>query len=294
MILTHIAKREEPLKNCLTRELQISSTLLKRLKYASAIRVDGKTVQINHLLLPGQRIDLDLDAAEQPCDVLPEAGELVILYEDAALLAVCKPRGMLTHPSHGRSTGTLLGRVLAHTPQAHAVSRLDRDTTGVVLFAKNAYVQDRVVIEQKVYTALAWGRFEQAWGTVDASIGRMDSLQEGSLLPTMKRTVGEGKPAVTHYAVERVRMLHATPCSRLRLYPQTGRTHQLRVHCASLGHPLLGDRLYGTAESAALSEQLALPGHLLHAGMLRFCHPITGETVSVQCEDDFETLLADR
>lgn len=288
MILSYTVSRTELLKYSLRRELQVSSTLLKRLKYADAVLVNGTAQHVDYRLVPGDHVSVDLDMAEPPAGAPAEPGELTVLYEDDALLAVSKPSGMLTHPSPARSDGTLLGRVLAHTKFAHVVNRLDRDTTGIVLFAKNAYVQDRVRIVEKVYTALAWGRFAEQKGTIDLPIGRAaDEPGEEPKLPTMKRIVGEGQRAVTHYEVLDEWMLGGEICSLLRLCPETGRTHQLRVHCASLGHPLLGDGLYGHTESLTLSRLLGLSGQLLHAGRLTVRHPIDGRIVSVECADHF-------
>ena len=167
MILTHTATRTGKLLTFLRRELALSSSLVKRLKWQNAFLVDGDPVHTDHMILPGMTITVVLDEAAP--EFPPEDGPLDILYEDEALLAVDKPAGLLMHPSFYRDTGTLANRLLGYYRRTgqpcavHPVSRLDRDTFGVVLLAKNAHIHAKMMAQmqagqvQKTYEALIWG-----------------------------------------------------------------------------------------------------------------------------------------
>ena len=272
----------------LRHTLGFSAAMTRRLKNAAAIHVDGQNVFTTHVLRCGQHVLLSLDAAEPPCGVEPEDGPLEVLYEDDGLLAVNKPEGCLTHPSHARYTGTLAGFVCGYLaahgglPCCHAVNRLDRDTSGVVLFAKNSYMMERLSAALqapeagKEYLALVLGVPSPAGGVIDLPIARA-SAQD------LRRIVAPGgQRAVTRYET-----VCSGPCggetvSLLRLRLMTGRTHQIRVHCQAMGFPLLGDRLYGTGASAAFSQHLGLTAHALHAETLSFVHPLTGLAVRLR------------
>ena len=158
----------------------------------------------------------------------------------------------------------------------HAVNRLDRDTSGVILFAKSAYAKSiSTGLEyEKIYLAVVYGSPKADSGTVDLPIKRANETD-------MRRvTAPDGSPSVTHYTVLRRYGSH----SLLRLRLETGRTHQIRVHMAAIGHPLLGDKLYGSEASSTLSETLGVPHQLLHAESLRFIHPISGDEISLRSE----------
>ena len=218
-------------------------------------------------------------------------GELHILYEDDALIAVDKPAGLLVHPSFSRNTGTLANFLLGYYQKTaqpcavHPVSRLDRDTFGVVLLAKNAHVHAKLCemsksgAIEKTYRAAVFGCPPEAEGIVDAPIAR---VSETSLLRCVRE---DGKPARSRY-----RVLAATQdTSLLELHPLTGRTHQLRLHCACLGCPILGDPQYGTAASRAFSAAHGLFSQQLCAASLRFSHPISEKTVEIR--SDFAVTL---
>ena len=274
MELTHTARREGRLSSFLKEEMRMSTGLMNRLKWNGRLFVNGVARHTDYAVQPGDMITavLDEEAPQYPA----EDAQLTVLYEDDHILAVDKPAGMLIHPSHATMEGTLANRVIGYyrkTGQSsafHPVTRLDRDTFGVVLLAKNAYVhallnqmhKDGKI--QKTYHALVLGGPGADSGIIDAPITRRP-------LPSLLRYVDrEGKPSVTEYTVlerrERICLLE--------LRPVTGRTHQLRVHCAHMGFPILGDPQYGseTAKSFANTQQLC-------ARQLEFVHPITGETM---------------
>jgi len=279
MILTLSAPRGgQTVREAARRELLVSATLLRRLKAADAIRVNGERAFADRRLAAGDTLTLDLSAAEPPCDLVPERGHVEVLWENEGLIAVNKPCGMIVHPTHARYTGTLSNLVAGYLPEpvCHAVNRLDRDTSGVVLFAKNAYWKDlasRALDKsgEKTYLALICGLPAPLSGTVDAPIDRREA---GALLRVVSET---GKCAVTHYET----IASDGACSLVRLRLETGRTHQIRVHMQHIGCPVLGDGLYRTDASAALSARLGLTAQALHAQTLAFGLPFNRGHVTV-------------
>lgn len=282
MNLTHIAARAGRLSSFLREEMAMSAGLVNRLKWQEKILVNGKPEHTDFPVQPGDVISVLLDApqAEYPA----EQGDLTILYEDAYILAVDKPAGMLIHPSRSRNSGTLANYVLGYyektrqTCAFHPLTRLDRDTFGVVLLAKNAHISALLQAGkmQKIYHALTVGGPEAASGIIDAPIARKP-------LPSLLREIREdGKPSVTEYKVlERNGII-----CKLELRPITGRTHQLRLHCAHMGFPILGDPQYGNGESMAISTQMGISTQRLCAKKLEFCHPVTGEFMTILSEQN--------
>ena len=275
MELEHIAQHSGRLSDFLRQELRMSAGLMNRLKWGDGITVNGICRHTDYAVMPGDRIRVRLDepAAEYPA----EAGPLTVLYEDDHLLMADKPAGMLIHPSRAQNSGTLANRVLAHYRATghdsafHPVTRLDRDTFGIVLLAKNSHIHS--LLQQtgirKTYHALTFGGPAADCGIIDAPIARRP-------LPSLLRFVSpEGKPSVTEYEVlERSEML-----CKLDLRPITGRTHQLRLHCAHMGWPILGDPQYNSPESVEFSQEFGLKSQLLCAKSLEFHHPITDEPI---------------
>lgn len=286
MELRCTVSREAKLLSVLRQELSMSSTLVKRLKYQNAYRVNGVAVHTDFLVKPGDTVTVRLD---EPTPVYPaEDGALHILYEDDSLIAVDKPAGMLVHPSSACNTGTLANRLTAYYQKTgqpcaiHPVSRLDRDTFGVVLLAKNAHVhallcaQSKAGQIEKVYHALVLGAPPAAEGILSAPIAR---LAPPSLLRCIR---ADGKEART-----RCRVLRTDgQFSLLALQPLTGRTHQLRVHCAHFGFPILGDPQYGSDASRAVSARLGLTYQQLCAVRLAFVHPMTQKNVEIRSDLD--------
>ena len=270
MELKHIARREGRLSSFLLGELEMSSSLMNKLKWGDGIQVNGEPQRTNFPVKPGDVITVRLD--EEEPEYPAEMGELSILYEDDWLLAVDKPAGMLIHPSHSCFSGTLANRVAGYYAQTgqksafHPLTRLDRDTFGIVLLAKNAHVHTLLqnTRVRKTYHALTFGGPIEDSGIIDAPIARKP-------LPSLLREIREdGKPSVTEY-----RVLERGEVCKLALRPVTGRTHQLRLHCAYMGFPILGDPQYGSEESHAFSSQFGLMAQLLCAKRLEFIHPVT-------------------
>ncbi len=281
-----IAAREGQLSSFLRGELKMSSSLMNKLKWGDALRVNGEVQRTNYPVRPGDMITVRLD--EESPEYPAEDGPLTILYEDAYLLAVDKPAGMLIHPSRSRNSGTLANFVAGYyhrngQPSAfHPLTRLDRDTYGIVLLAKSAHVHTLLQSCQvrKTYHALTYGGPAENRGIIDAPIARRP-------LPSLLRCISpEGKPSVTEYEV----LERRDGLCKLALRPITGRTHQLRLHCAHMGFPILGDPQYGTELTGALSREMGLTGQLLCAKGLELTHPITGQPLRLESRMDIEIM----
>ena len=266
-----------PLRNVLRSSLRLSAAMVRRLKAADAFRVNGVSVHTDYRMQPGDVLTLTLTEPEP--DFPAENGELSVLYEDDCILAVDKPRGMIVHPTHARLTGTLANRVWGYIrgnggDGCHIVNRLDRDTGGVVLFAKNSHVCALMgdAVTEKLYRAVVCGVPAQECGSITFPIRRLNETD-------MKRVCAEdGSEARTDYQV----LESGNGLSLLELRLHTGRTHQIRVHCAEMGWPLLGDRLYGTEESITRSEALGETMQNLWCVRMTFRHPLTGEHITVE------------
>ena len=268
MELKHIATREGRLSSFLRDEMKMSSGLMNRLKWQQKIFVNGVPQHNDYQVQAGDVITVPLD--EEEPEFPAQDGPLTILYEDEYLLAVDKPAGMLIHPSRSRFDGTLANFVAGYYQRTgqksafHPLTRLDRDTFGIVLLTKNAHIHSllQLTVVKKTYHALTLGGPETDTGTIDAPIGRKE-------LPSLLREVREdGKESVTEYEV----MERGELC-KLALHPITGRTHQLRVHCAYMGWPIIGDPQYGG--DAAM--EFGWTSQALCARELEFEHPVTGE-----------------
>ena len=280
MEITHISKAGGRLSSVLREEMGMSMSLMNKLKWSDRLLVNGVPCHTDHTVQPGDRVTALLPDGEP--EYPAQDGPLTILYEDAHFLAVDKPAGMLIHPSRSCFTGTLANYVLGYykkTGQScafHPITRLDRDTFGVVLLAKNPHIHSLIMGKlqtgevRKTYFALVFGE-PAVEGVVDAPIARREK-------PSLLRYVdASGKESLTTYR----RLESRGSYSLLELHPITGRTHQLRVHCAYIGHPILGDPQYGDAESQELSRKMGIETQALCAGILEFVHPITGEKVTV-------------
>ena len=271
MQLTHIARRSGRLSSFLREEMEMSAGLMNRLKWQDKLYVNGVPRHTDYPVAPGDVITVPLEEPEPQYPA--QEGSLTILYEDEHILAVDKPAGMLIHPSRSQFTDTLANFVAGYyqkTGQAaafHPVTRLDRDTFGVVLLGKNSHTHALLSQNplEKTYEALVYGAPTQAEGVIDAPIARRP-------LPSLLRQVSpEGKPSLTRYRV----LSRQEKTALLALTPVTGRTHQLRVHCAYMGFPIVGDPQYGSPESQAFSREMGAATQLLCAKTLRFSHPIT-------------------
>ncbi|ABO49882.1 pseudouridine synthase, RluA family [Desulforamulus reducens MI-1] len=260
----------------LRREVGVSRTLLRRAKRNRVILLNQLPVKTNVTVKTGEVLELWMGSQET--QVVPERMELNILYEDAHLLAVNKPPGMLVHPLTNETSGTLANGVLYHWLQQgtidrfRPVHRLDRNTSGIVLIARNPYVQQQLQIQMKQgqfvrrYLALVKGKVQPEQGVIQAPI----ALEEGSFIKRMISPAG--KEAISHYQVLRT----FNQASLVRVELETGRTHQVRVHMAHMGHPLLGDSLYG-GDTSNIKRQA------LHCAYLAFNHPVQGSRIKISC-----------
>ncbi len=275
MDLTYTATRADRLSVILREDMRLSAGLMNRLKWQDRLYVNGIPRHTDYPVAMGDVVTVPMDDPDP--DYPAEDGTLTVLYEDRHLLAVDKPAGMLIHPSRSRLTGTLANRVLGYYQRTgqncafHPMTRLDRDTFGIVLLAKNSHVHSLLQQTpcQKFYHALVFGGPAGDSGILDAPIARKP-------LPSLLREVRpDGKPCRTEFQV----LTRDEKLCKLELQPITGRTHQLRVHCAHYGFPILGDPQYGSVESLAFSETLGLQTQALCAARLELIHPMTGETL---------------
>ncbi len=257
---------------------ELSRSYVQKLLKESKVLANEKAVKASYKVQEGDRIQLFLPEPES-LDILPENIPLDILYEDADVLVINKPKGMVVHPAAGHTTGTLVNAVLYHCQgnlsgingvmRPGIVHRIDKDTTGALLVCKNDNAH-RILAQQlkehsikRRYRAVVSGSFSEEEGTVEGPIGRHPIDRK-----KMAINYKNGKDAVTHYQVlEKLKNASYVEC---RL--ETGRTHQIRVHMASIGHPLLGDEIYGSGKNP-----YHLQGQALHAMVLGFVHPSTGE-----------------
>lgn len=270
-IVTLPTEEECPAKSYLMRVCGISSGLWKRIKHSGTFAVNGiPVIAARTMLHTGDIVSYELPIVSS---VTPEQLPLVIVYEDADLLIIDKPAGQLVHPTTREAHGTVANAVRGlyeargMTLDFHPCHRLDRNTTGLLLIAKHPEVQYQMAKQDTLtreYLALIDGALTPPIGTIDAPIARA--------LPSiiLRRVAPDGKPARTHYRTEWTNVHH----SLLRLWLETGRTHQIRVHLAHLGHPLLGDDLYGGSKDL-------IPRHALHSTQLTLTHPRTGERLSI-------------
>lgn len=268
------------------RERDMSRSRLQRLIELGRIRINDQVVRPSQKIKPGDRITMDVPKAE-PLALQGEAIPLEVLFEDDQLLILNKPPGIVVHPAPGNWTGTLVNALLHYfqvsggtvsniggKERPGLVHRLDKDTSGVMVIAKTDHAHRHLSGQFKqhtiirVYEALVWEVPKKGHGLIELAIGR-DSKERKKFSSRTSRP----KEAVTEYAVDR---RFGKLASHLLLYPRTGRTHQLRVHLASLGHPILGDPSYGGRKVCTV-DGVPVPRVMLHARTLGFRHPVTGE-----------------
>lgn len=274
---------------------ELTRSAAQRLLEEGLVTLRGVPVKKNRRTEPGEVYAALLPEPELP-EPEPQDIPLDIVYEDADVVVVNKPRGMVVHPAPGHPDGTLVNALLWHCGDSLSgvggerrpgiVHRIDKDTSGLIIAAKNDYAHlalsaqlaDRSL--SRVYEAVARGEFREEAGTVDAPIGRHPTERK-----RMAVTERGSRPAVTHWEV----LARYRGWTHIRCRLETGRTHQIRVHMAYIGHPLLGDMVYG-----AKKPERGLEGQCLHARELKFLHPRTGEAIHLSTElpEYFQQVLA--
>lgn len=273
---------------------ELSRSFLQKLLKAGEIFVNGKPVKASYRVLDGDSILFEVPEATEP-EILPEDIPLDIVYEDHDVILVNKPKGMVVHPAAGHYTHTLVNALMYHCREDLSgingvlrpgiVHRIDMDTTGILIACKNDLAHNSIAAQLKEhsitrrYEAIVHGVLKDEEGTVDAPIGRNPQDRKKMCINHQN-----GKQAVTHYRV--LKRFHDFTHIECRL--ETGRTHQIRVHMASIGHPLLGDAVYGPSKCP-----YKLQGQTLHAGVLGFVHPRSGEYMEFRAPrpEYFERLL---
>jgi len=273
---------------------ELTRSAAQRLIEEGRVSVNGRPAAKSYKIVGGETVQVDLPEPEIT-DVVAQDIPLDVVYEDDDVIVVNKPVGLVVHPAPGHPDGTLVNALLHHCGDSLSgiggekrpgiVHRIDRDTSGLIIAAKNdlahqalaAQLQDHTLA--RTYEAVVIGNLRQDTGTVDAPIGRHHTDRK-----KMAVTDHGGRNAVTHYEV--LERYQGYTYVRCRL--ETGRTHQIRVHMAHIGHPIYGDTVYGAKKSAP-----GMTGQCLHAVGLRFIHPRTGEPVEVSCglNEEFERLL---
>jgi len=298
----------ERLDAALARHSGLSRASAQRLIAAGRVRVDGRPAKASHRLRAGEAVEYELPEPEpaQPA-LTSEAIPLDVVYEDAHLMVINKPAGLVVHPGAGRRTFTLVHALLHHAPELAAVGaegrpglvhRLDKDTSGLLVVAKTATAHLGLARQfkqggvRKLYLALVLGEPGRESGRIEAPIGRHHALRQ-------RMAVREGgRAAVTEW---RVRERFGGCCALVEFRLLTGRTHQIRVHAARLGHPVAGDALYGGRRYASLRGAAALreavsrsPRQMLHAWRLGFQHPVSGQTLEFEAPlpEDFAAVLS--
>ena len=271
----------------------VTRSAAARLCEEGRVTAAGKPLAKNYRLGGGEAVSVTLPDPE-PVDVAPQDIPLDVVYEDSDVIVVNKPKGLVVHPAPGHPDGTLVNALLHHCGDSLSgiggekrpgiVHRIDRDTSGLIIAAKNdaahlalaAQLADHTLA--RTYECLSVGNFRRDSGTVDAPIGRSRSDRKKMAV------VAGGRPAITHWEV----LARYPGVTHLRCRLETGRTHQIRVHLAYIGHPILGDTVYGNRKPVP-----GLTGQCLHATGLRFLHPRTGRPVELTCPrpEEFERML---
>lgn len=286
------------------RERDISRSALQRLIELGRIRLNDQVVKASQKIKPGDRITMDVPKPE-PLSIRGEAIPLDILFEDDFLLVLNKPPGIVAHPAPGNWTGTLVNALLHHFQTSGGtistiggkerpglVHRLDKETSGIMVVTKTDAAHRALATQFKlhtitrVYEAVVWGVPKKGRGVIELAIGRdVKDRKKFSARTTSP------KQSSTEYVVAR---RYGKVAAHVLLYPRTGRTHQLRVHLTSLGHPILGDHTYGGRRVCAI-EELTIPRVMLHARTLGFIHPSTGvlKEFTRPVPADMETVMSE-
>lgn len=280
MILEHTVGIEDvgkPVKHVLKGKLQLSGRLVKKLKYQSKILVNDIPVRVTHIVNEYDKVKVELELEEECEHIEPQAIPINIIYEDDCLLVLNKQPGIVVHPTFNHPDSTIANGIVYYLKQqgiskkVRPVSRLDRDTSGIIIFAKNQFTQEMLIrqmhqkIFEKEYLGIVQGIPNSSSGTIDLPIDRKpDSI--------MLRHISEaGAPSITHYEV--LESFHTHSAALLKFKLETGRTHQIRVHCQAMGFPIYGDTLYSESSNLLISRQA------LHSHTTKIVHPETQREV---------------
>jgi len=273
---------------------ELTRSAAQRLIEEGQVLCNGRPVAKNYKLTGGETVEVTLRSPE-PIEALPQDIPLDVVYEDEDVIVVNKPVGLVVHPAPGHPDGTLVNALLHHCGESLSgvggalrpgiVHRIDRDTSGLIIAAKNDFAHQALAAQlqdhslARTYEAVAVGNLREDRGTVDAPIGR-----HGTDRKKMAVTDKNSRSAVTHWEV----LTRYPGYCHIRCRLETGRTHQIRVHMAYIGHPLLGDTVYGSKKPVS-----GLTGQCLHAVGLKFRHPRTGEAVELRCPlpEEFRQIL---
>jgi len=278
--------KEKSIKEIIKREFKLSNRLFTKLKNNKAIMHNSNIAMVNQIPKIGDKITILVEENSNNSHIIkPQEEKLDIIFEDDYLIAINKEQNIVVHPCSYHPDNTLFNFLLGYlnkykkVTKVHPINRLDRGTSGIVLFAKNEYVQEQYKklneIPKKEYIALVYGKFkgEELEGIIDAPISR----KEDSIIER-KVDFENGKKAITNYKVIKQYKIKDIDVSVLKLIIKTGRTHQIRVHLSYINHPIIGDTLYNHIENFGYENQL------LHSYMLSFLHPITKKEITLKTD----------
>lgn len=273
----------KPVKLILKQRLGLSERLVKRLKYAGKVLCNSIPVHADHRVMPGDVVEALVDFEEQNENIIPEDINIDVIYEDESITAVNKQAGIVVHPTSYHPSGTIANALVfrqrkqGESSLIRPVSRLDRGTSGIIVFAKNQYVQEKLVRQmaagtyRKEYMGVVHGVMEERKGRIDLPIAR----KPGSIM--LREISGSGAPSVTNY--ELVEAL--CNASLLKFELETGRTHQIRVHCQAVGHALVGDTLYPQPDGNLPAVKADIDRQALHSFKTSFIHPVSGRSLEL-------------
>ena len=297
MNLEYIVKDEKyfNVKEVLKVHFEISDRLLIKLKKNKQIFLNNEPVYVDKQIKLGDIININMDFTEESENILPIKMDLDIIYEDNYLLIINKPAGIPVHPSIAHYKNSLSNGIkyyfntISLNKKIRPVNRLDKDTSGIVLFAKNEYIQESLVkqmkknIFKKEYLAILSGILNKKNGIINAPISR----KENSIIE--REINSSGDIAITHFELQKTFAINSQNYSLVKFILETGRTHQIRLHSKYIGFPILGDTLYGSASEL-------INRHALHAFRVCFIHPITKEyiTLEIDLPEDIKNLLKNK
>lgn len=283
-------------KHILKTELRISERLVKRLKYSGQVFLNSAPARVNDIAVQGDTVTALIDFKEENINIIPQEMDVDILFEDEWLIAVNKKAGVVVHPTFNHPDGTIANALMNYFIKNNdkclirPVSRLDRETSGIIIFAKNQYIQDSLIKQmssgefKKGYLGIVHGNVSTDSATIDLPIARKpDSIM-------LRHVSSAGAASITHFKVLE-RYYDAT---FLEFSLETGRTHQIRVHCQSIGHSLVGDSLYPPFEHMDPCPLCSLiPRQALHSYKVEFHHPFTKIPVKLESPipDDISSLM---